>query len=579
MSGKLAMAVNNISIFIGDNAVLPKLNEICEDDNYLYIWKELGSITPSSTDVTSTTSDGTKVIAISKEKELKTYLDKLEAAGVFTSSASFVNNRTINRFYYDTDNGVVRIDPDRTFDPLYKYYAIRKIDPNSTSGSYEYITGVSGTSTTSGDITSALVNMDTEDSASGDGTEVSVPQVGGLVTEVTDGNSYIVEFYDTNKRLVNIETFQAIATHTADTDLCPDTAVTDMIITSNQQYDSDTIYYYQGQDVGAIELAVSLKYADGRIRDVTNEEANGGRLAISGLDEVDTSTLTGDSTPGTITVTYTMVRSNASFTSNSAYTTTSGAVISPSSLTIKKEVNVRIISDVVDDLESLIPVGYIIWDKTLSTPAYRIKMKYFGHYSNGVVNDITSIVKYSGTGLVDTDWGITQTLTVQVPYGNAGLYKNFTFTVLASNDPASSSDGSLKVKVYGNSNRFIVYNSASTGGGLYSGQFTAFETMSDSTMEQVSAANLLKLTNAQYGSIAPTHIRIRDVIDPTYFYTDIVDPTNNNIYYTVNGTDHALYADRPLLIEFFHIETDVNGVATSTFITGAISHYAIPASS
>ena len=68
-------------------------------------------------------------------------------------------------------------------------------------------------------------------------------------------------------------------------------------------------------------------------------------------------------------------------------------------------------------------------------------------------------------------------------------------------------------------------------------------------------------------------------MDPTYVYTDIVEASNAGIFYKITE-GHELYQDKPLLVEFFNITIDENtGNATSIFITGAICHYAAPASS
>ena len=183
--------------------------------------------------------------------------------------------------------------------------------------------------------------MDLQDAESSDGKQVSVPQVGGLVGEVTNGNSYMVEFYDANRNLVNIQAYQAIKVRTASTDLCPDTAITDMYVTTNQQNADGSIYLYQGQNVDELEIQTTVKYADGRRRDVSAEETYGGRLVIQGLDELDVSTITGTGDePQYIEVVYNMVRSNTSYSSNSSYNTDNGALITPASNTIKLQVPV-----------------------------------------------------------------------------------------------------------------------------------------------------------------------------------------------------------------------------------------------
>lgn len=564
--GTLALGLNPLTKFEGEDAVTPKEREMCYDESTgdIYVFKFV---------------DG-KWRKFSRTAEIQRKLDELEASGVFTSAAAFVSNRKIYRFYYDESNGVVRIDPDLTFDSLYRYYAIRTIE-TSSDGSYTYITGVKGNTSEAGDVTSSLVNMDLQDAESSDGKQVSVPQVGGLVGEVINGNSYMVEFYDANRNLVNIQAYQSIKVRTASTDLCPDTAITDMYVTTNQQNADGSIYLYQGQNVDELEIQTTVKYADGRRRDVSAEETYGGRLVIQGLDELDVSTITGTGDePQYIEVVYNMVRSNTSYSSNSSYNTENGALVTPASNTIKLQVPVRIVQDTYSDLESLIPVGYVIWDTSLPTPQYVAKMKFFGHYSSGLISDITNIVSISGgTSYSDIAWGSSQNITVQVPYGNANQYKNFTFNIQLPADPTTSSSFSLRIRTYGEQSRFITYDESQTAGGSYSGKFTGFSIATESGTSIVSATDLLNLNNAIYNNLIPTHIRIRDVMDPSYVYTDIVEASNAGIFYKITE-GHELYQDKPLLVEFFNITVDEDtGNAVSTFITGAICHYAAPASS
>ena len=564
----LTLGLNPLTKFEGANAVTPKEREMCYDDKTgdIYVWKNV---------------DGS-FQKFSRTAEIQKKLDELEASGVFTSAAAFVSNRKIYRFYYDEDNGVVRIDPDLVFDSLYRYYAIRSIE-TAEDGSFEYITGVTGTTSESGgsNIVSSLVNMDLEDSESGDGTQVSVPQVGGLVGKVTDGNSYMVEFYDASRNLVNIQAYQAIKVRTASTDLCPDTAITDMYVTINQQQADGSIYLYQGQDVDELEIQTTVKYADGRRRDISNEETYGGRLTIQGLDEIDTNTITGTGgTPQYIEVVYQMVRSNTSFSSNSSYKTENGATITPSAYTIKLTVPVYIVQDTYSNLETLIPVGYVTWDDTLASPQYVVKMKFFGHYSSGIVSDITNIVTAVGKTYSEIKWGNTETITVQVPYGNANQYKRFAFNVTIPTYPVSGTSYSLRVQTYDEQSRFITYDESQTSGGSYSGKFTGFSVATDSGTAIVSPTDLKNLDKAMYNNESPTHLRIRSVID-FYDYTGIVsiDSISSGIWYKVTE-GHELSDDTPLLVEFINIEVDEEtGNATSAFITGAIGHYAAKASS
>lgn len=556
--GRLSMAIHPLSWFTDkENGVTPFDGELCYDDDTfdILIWHQ---------------RDDGSWYTTSKTKDISSYLEELKQSGVFTAASAFVNNRKIYRFFFDQMNGVVRLDPDLRFDPVYRYYAIRKTDLSET-GAYIYVTGVEGSDVDGGQVISSLVDIVAEDSESGDGTQVGVPQVGGLVEELTSGDTYVVEFYNVDRELINMQTYQAIAVRSAELDIAPDTAVTDMYIQSNQSYkgDDNAIYAYRGQDLGAIEIETFLKYADGRTRSVTNEQTVGGRLTILGLDEISTDTVTAaGETPQTFEIVYTLVRSNASLPTSTTQTE-SGAIISPASLTISKTIKVYVIEDVTNSLSSIIPAGYIaLADDNVN---HKIVMKYFGHYTNGLVQNITNIVEYVGDNALKENLmdGSLQRIKVQVPVGNAGTeYKTKEFTIEV---PAYASGSQNPVPINGEQPNFIIFSNPASGD-LY-GKFTGFETYNKSTSRYEPLSYDSMLERMKFGDERPTHIRVRDVIDPAYAYTDIVNASTGTTFNTV-GTGHEITKDRALLVEFYKLVTDSAGIAVSVFATGAMVVYA-----
>ncbi len=560
--GALTMGVNPLSKFYGPKAATPYENclAIGDEDGDLYHahWNK----------------EKHEWEWFSRTKDIWRYLKNLEASGIFEASAAFVNNRKILRFYYDPDNGVVRLNPDLRFDATYRYYAIRNIS-RQADGSYSYVTGENQDD---GNIVAVLVNMDLVESETADGMLQSKPATGKIFGEIFDGNAYIVEFYDSNRNLIALDSYQAVKVRTADTDLCPDTAICDMYVSANQQTEDGGIYLRQGQNVDELEIQTRLDYGDNLIKDVSNEEVNGGRLAIQGLDEIDTTTLTG--TTGKkqhITVSYQMIRSNQNFKSASSYKTVSGATISPSSRTIYVEIPVTILPSVDTDLVSVIPAGYVYVD-TSAMGGFRMKLRFFGHYSDGTVYDVTNVVRYkNGYGFDDTGFGQQQIVSIQVPYGSDGAqFLSRDFVITCPSVTGSSPNYRLTFSNF--PKRQITFDETQTGGDTYSGAFTGFAVDNGGVYETINGSSLLSIGDVKFNNLVPNYIRIRDVKDPTYMYTDIIQPTNK-IYYKTNSS-HRIENDTPLLIEFFRITVDSssNKVITA-FVTGALVHYATRANS
>lgn len=572
----LAMGLNPLSKFKGPDAVTPVEGTLAYDEE--------------TNDIYQAHYVDDEWRWFSRTAEIQKFLDNLSASGLFEASAAFVNNRKILRFYYDPDNGVVRLNPDLRFDESYRYYAIRSIS-KSSDGSYDYITGEASSD---GSIIASLVTMDLVDSVTADGTKVSKPGTGKLYGDVIDGNAYIVEYYDINRNLIDMESYQAVKVRTADTDLCPDTAVKDLLVHCNQE-SNGAFFLHQGQSVDELAIQVLLDYGDDLLKDISHEETNGGRLAISGLDEIDTSTLTSESgSPQKIVVSYTMVRSNTSYATTSSYTTDTGAIVAPSSNTIYKEIEVNIVANDNTDLVDVIPVGYVIQELITTesgskTYNNRMKFKFFGHYSDGSLYDITNLASITSGAFDDESFGSTQEMTVQIRLGYSSYtYKTYTFTVI-SPDQTSIAAGTRRVSFSSTQVYNVKYDTGKTAGGVYSGSFTGFmvtrktTTSSDSsegetTSSTMSPSELVALDDAKYNGIEPNYIRIRDVADPTFYYTDIVQPSNS-IYYTTNS-EHPISKDTPLLVEFYRVTIDSTSNKTiNTFITGAMAFFATPASS
>ena len=396
----------------------------------------------------------------------------------------------------------------------------------------------------------------------------------------------MVEYYDINRNLINVESFQAVKVRTADTDLCPDTAIKDLLVHCNQE-SNGAIFLHQGQSVDELAIQVSLDYGDDLHKDISHEETNGGRLVIQGLDEIDTSTLSADDTEQrSIIVSYNMIRSNASYPTQSSYNTPNGAVIAPSSNTIYKEIPVKIIESENTELTTLIPVGYIISEVENVTDisgaivgtkeVNKIKIKFFGRYANGTLYDITNMCGILGS-FNEKDLRNNQSINVSVKLGyNQNIHRSYSFTVYP---PGTTSVGgvdiasSKRITFVANETYWATFDSSITAGGIYSGAFTGFKRNND--ILQLNA--LMDQAGAKDGDIIPNYIRIRDAKDPSFYYTDIVQP-NDRIYYKTNS-EHMLTTDTPLLIEFYNITIDsASNKTVSIYVTGAIQFFAQNAS-
>lgn len=550
----LTMGLNPLSKFKGPDAATPSENCMAYDDSTGDIY-------------TAHYVDG-EWKWTSRTAEIQKYLDNLEASGLFEASAAFVNNRKILRFFYDENESIVRLNPDLRFDPTYAYYAIRGMS-RSENGSYEYITG---NTSSNGNVTSHLVNMDLEESVTADGTQVSVPATGALSGKVEDGNAYIVEFYDSKMTIIDIEAYQAVSVMSRDSDITPDNAIVDMEVTFVGMNSDGEIEFTQGQSVDEAEYEVLLSYGSNLKKNVTSEEANGGRLSIQGLDELDTSTITGSGGElQYITVSYQMTRTNASYASSSSYSTPNQATINPSSNTITKRIPVRIIASNVSEINSVVPAVYVKYlvDSGTGIAEPFAYIRYFAHYKDGTSADVTNITNYmDGHYFVGNQFnGTEQTIKVRIPYGQ-GMVNNYTleFTVtLPSSSGASwSSNNYPAIHITRNNNQSdlvntVVFDESNNGGGSWSGKFIkfnssdAFESVNNTTSMSNSVKDLIK-ENDKYGDFEPNYVRFRCISDPTYLYTDMV-PAQGTIYYKTNES-HPIVDGTPMLMEMYRVVVD-----------------------
>lgn len=555
--GRLTIGFNPESYYDQVDAPTPYNLEGCVDDvtGDLIIFKQ---------------ESGGSFTKLNPISDLRTIIQNLDTSGVFDNAEAFITNRKIYRMFYDQLRNTVRLDPELRFDTLYRYYAVRQIQPDEFGG-FIYLTGVTELDEFNNPvIVSNLVDMNTVASDSGDGSFVSEPQTGGLIGTMTDGNSYIVEFFDSERLLVNRISFQAIAVRATDLDLSPDMAITDMFVTTNRAVDGvdNACFLYRGESTTALEIRAFLKYADGRVRDITYEQVEGGRLTITGVEALSTDVVTPTGTPieslQTFTVTYQMIRTNA-LLPDTEQTTPGGSLLDPASLTISKNIAVFIEEDVFADIDEVIVAGYVT-EPIAGT--HLINLKYFGLYTSGAIHDVTNIVEYISSPPVtgDAGIGITQTITIRVPYGNAGLYKNFTYTMLA---PA----GKKYVEIGGENVRILYHDPSDNQSGAVSGRFTGVA-INTPVITPTDLPTLLSMMTYDVGGTihTPNYIRVRGVENSTYQYLSSAYVEDlASAFYNITAGD-TMFTDKPFLIEFLEV-TFEGGIAIDVFTTGGLVHY------
>jgi len=497
----------------------------------------------------------------SATKDLKERFRQLEVSGVFSNAEAFVVNRKIYRMYFDQIRNTIRLDPELRFEPIYRYYAVRKIEKNE-QGFYEYVTGVKATGPMGEYVVSNLVDMDLVPSESGDGSKVSKPCVGGLIDVMYNAKNYIVEFYDEDRILVNMIPFQAIAVKTADIDMTPDNAIIDIFVSTNRPYDDTgtAAFLYQYESIENLDIRVFVKYRDGRVRDISHERVQGGRLVIEGLDTIDTSVITAaGQTPQHFTVKYFMIASNDPVPPGG----------DPNTLTITKDVGVYIKEDVYDEVDDVVVAGYIEGD-VVSGIDVNIKLTIFGVYKSGRIKDITNFIlldaiNTNGVSIPfdPTQTGVVHKLRIRVPQGHANTYKTFVKYIEAPlnqryciehNQSGQAIDVSFivaKPSVLPNP----VFNHLIVGGNpRYIGDFASQYTLVDQN----------NVTHT------PNKFRVRSVFYNQYTYTDFIDvSTNMQFAYVIPTSSLILTNTMPLLVEFAEVTTGPGGLIIDVKFTGA----------
>jgi hypothetical protein len=223
-----------------------------------------------------------------------------------------------------------------------------------------------------------------------------------------------------------------------------------------------------------------------------------------------------------------------------------------------------VLEDVLSNLERVICAAYV---ETVSVGVDKIRAKFFGLYAGGQIHDITNICTYTNPGgLQENNFGTNQTITIRIPYGNSGSFKTYTFSLFCAS-------GSKRVRVNDEQVRLIVADRQATAG-LYSGSFIKIGYVGGgNSVDEISLESLMASSQVSFHDVTPDHIRIRDIIDSSYNYTELANSFGSSGIGYISTYNHDIVTDRPVLIEFMKVNTGEGGLVSNIYKTGALLHY------
>lgn len=194
-------------------------------------------------------------------------------------------------------------------------------------------------------------------------------------------------------------------------------------------------------------------------------------------------------------------------------------LIQVNDLTLFIPVKVVVKEDDYFDIDKFIPAGYVT---NPGRGLYYINLKYFAHYTNGRIEDITNTDRVEVISPVNkSGFGVTQAVKVRVYVDHIRrVYHDYEFTVFCT-DPAISGNNS-RVIINNNSNpRILFYNGSRFSLGAFG---------TSGSQVSVPLSSILDSSVMSFNGNKPTHIRIREIEDSTKLYTDIVDTEDSLIY-------------------------------------------------
>ena len=496
-------------------------------------------------------------VKISKMKEMYDIIVNLKNLGILQNAESFRLNGKIYNFLFNNDKMVLRLNTELDIYSQYKYYSVRKIERNEETGDYIYITGI--TETSEDGVIKTISHMANITYIDGR----YVPAPARMVNPCSDGERYIVDFYDAARTPVGSQVFYARAVTTLDYSLSPEMAIRDLVVTTDRPYE-DGCFLYQNEDPNNLIIRVGVNYADGSTIDVTEEGQTTGRLIFEGRDKIDTTTLTSSAADAQeINVSYYISQDNSQPIDRNDLQT---LLLDSNTICMTKPLKVYIKEDIFDPIIDVTMHGYkeVAYAEGV-TDIFKIKV--YAHYKSGCMRDITPVMdgnrfittanfKYNAeTGCMESTKILSQfVVQLKLPQGRSTALFNKIFNC-----------------------EFVEYNRRmainQTEGG-FDPQDAAKMTLFNSTQNKMrlSETDILTSLRETYAYkyelekedyLIPTHVLVRHGLNPNVIYSgyslaDSYSPLDNEngIINYIIPQNNLITEDMPLLIEFYQITTD-----------------------
>lgn len=536
--------------------------------------------TPEGDFVVLTRDENNRVVAKSASRDLRNRINDLESKHIFENAESFVFNSSVNTLFFDSDRMTVKISPERVFSSNYRYWAVKGY--KDTEGSNGYFTGIKESDGGS-NIISNLVNTDIIYDERGN--PIGVTCSGHLISPLTHGHNYVVQFFDEERILVDQMSFQAYSVRNMTFDIVPEMAIVDVKI--GVAGNGDTILLQQDANWRDLNIRIYLLYADGNVRDVTSEWiTNGGttgRVIIDGLENINSQSITPDGEEGyPVTVHYFASSVNID-----------NPMVDPDNLVITHTYYVKIVPNSTESIAQVIPS---LWIEGSSGPTARLCMKLFGlnQDENGkryfvdhtfrLKNDVISTqfvdnadvilmneddpdkIYYKIDNTIASSGGNEYCYMIPIKYGTMNNRKTFGFKTKAYwTDSFVRFASPVETETPNNLPYSPLYRAAIVNDNAHNTRLVMKKDDTSISNAQYidTLKNKFKVTIGGIDKV-PTHFRIRNGKNPSFWHVFTpMELTEENllttgVLYNQSSSNDESFVDNktPLIVEFIRRETD-----------------------